>query len=140
MSRLVVDASVAVKMLIDEADSDQATALYRAHDLIAPDLLVSECANILWKKARRGELSASEAQVASRALAGSAIDLRPMRDLTDSATRLALRLDHPAYDCFYLALAAREDCVFVTADERLVRKVEQAGEGPEVRLLSSFAA
>jgi predicted nucleic acid-binding protein len=43
----------------------------------------------------------------------------------EAATRIAIDLDHPAYDCFYLALAVDNDCQFVTADERHLRKLDQ---------------
>ena len=139
MSRLVIDASVAVKLLVDEDGAALATFVYRTFELLAPALLLAECSNILWKKARKGELSNAEAITRSAMLTRTNIVLHPMEPLVEAATREAIRLDHPAYDCFYLALAAAEDCPFVTADERLVRKVEAAGGGPEVRLLSSFA-
>jgi predicted nucleic acid-binding protein len=42
----------------------------------------------------------------------------PMRQLAAAAARLAIELDHPAYDCFYLALALQEQCPVVTADQR----------------------
>lgn len=138
MTRAVIDASVAVKLLVDEDGADQAMIVYRTFELLAPELLLAECANIIWKKTRRGELTAPEAELAAGLLARSAIDLRPMRGLVGAATRLAMALDHAAYDCLYLALAAAEDCPFITADERLVRKIEHAGGGAAVRLLSSF--
>jgi predicted nucleic acid-binding protein len=59
VSALVIDASVAIKWIIDEEGSPAALAL-RKHSLAAPDLLMAECANILWKKSRRGELSTDE--------------------------------------------------------------------------------
>lgn len=43
----------------------------------------------------------------------------------EAATRLAIELGHPAYDCQYLAVAVEKDCRFVTADERLVRKIRR---------------
>lgn len=52
-----------------------------------------------------------------------------MRALMDAATRLALTLDHPAYDCVYLALAEVETCPFVTADEWLLNKVARHPSG-----------
>ena len=94
--------------------------------LVAPDLLVVECANILWKKFQRREMSKEEALLAARLLQGAEIELVPSRSLLEAATRIAIELDHPAYDCLYLALATERDCRFVTADERFVRKV---GEG-----------
>ena len=123
MSSLVVDASVAIKWVIEEEGTAEALAL-RRHKLIAPDLIVSECANILWKKVRRAELSAEEAGIAGRLLANADIDLMPTRSLMNTALEIAILLDHPAYDCLYLALAEQNDTEFVTADSRLVSKAQ----------------
>jgi len=57
VTALIVDASIALKWGVDEVGTPEALALKRTHRLAAPDLLVAECANILWKKVRRGELS-----------------------------------------------------------------------------------
>jgi predicted nucleic acid-binding protein len=56
--------------------------------------------------------------------------LVPSRALLESATRLAIELDHPAYDCLYLALAVENDCRFVTADKRLVNKIRRDKKSP----------
>jgi hypothetical protein len=53
---IVVDASVALKWVIEEDGSDAAEALLLEEPLTGPDLLLVECANVLWTKARRGEL------------------------------------------------------------------------------------
>ena len=74
----MVDASVAIKWFVEEPDSAAAARLLRDH-LSAPDLLVPECANILWKKVACGELSLDEAEVIATALEGAAITLHPMR-------------------------------------------------------------
>ena len=133
----VIDASVAIKWVIDEAGTQQALLL-RRHPLSAPDLLVPECANILWKKVRRNELSRAEAILAARLLERAEIALEPMRRLLEPATRLALALDHPAYDCTYLALAQARSCALVTADERLYRKTLSLGFEPKVLRLAEI--
>ena len=97
---------------------------------MAPDLIVAECANILWKKVQRTELSKDEALIAARLLQSAEIELVPSRALMESATRLAIELDHPAYDCLYLALAVENGCRFVTADERLVNKIRRDKKSP----------
>jgi predicted nucleic acid-binding protein len=122
VSRYVVDASVAVKWVIDEPGAHQALRL-RRHVLSAPELLIAECANIVWKKARLGELTEPEASLAIGLISHSEIELIPMRSLTRRAVELAILLDHSAYDCMYLALAEAADCPFVTADVRLLRKL-----------------
>ena len=123
MNTLVIDASVAIKWVVEEEGTLQALTLRRKAKLLAPELLVAECANILWKKARRNELSREEALLAARLLQTAAIELVPTRSLLAAATRIAIELDHRAYDCLYLALAIENDCRFVTADERFLRKL-----------------
>jgi predicted nucleic acid-binding protein len=122
VSALVIDASVAVKWVIEEEGTTEALAL-RSRALTAPDLLVAECANILWKKVRRCELSEQEAVFAAGLLARADIELMAMRPYLEAAVRIAVALDHPAHDCIYIALAEAEELRFVTADMGLLRKV-----------------
>jgi predicted nucleic acid-binding protein len=128
VSDLVIDASVAVKWIIDEEGTTEALAL-RGRALAAPDLLIAECANILWKKVRHNELSEQEAVFAAGLLARADIELMAMRPYLEAAVRIAVALDHPAYDCIYIALAEAEGLRFVTADMSLLRKIgRQASE------------
>jgi predicted nucleic acid-binding protein len=128
LSLLVVDASVAIKWVVEERGTPEALALRGGAKLIAPDLLVAECANILWKKVRRSQLAVEEASLAARLLQVADIELSPTRPLLEAATRLAIELDHPVYDCLYLALAVANVCPFVTADERLLRRLGEVGD------------
>ncbi|MEM7642169.1 MAG: type II toxin-antitoxin system VapC family toxin [Pseudomonadota bacterium] len=123
----VVDASVAVKWVIGEAGSIAAAGLLDGRALVAPDLILPECANILWKKATRGEIDAQEAGLAADILARMEVELVGHRRLMPDALRLALDLRHPAYDCAYLALALDRGLPMVTADLRLVRTVAAHG-------------
>ena len=129
MKRAVIDASVAIKWLVEERGSAAALSLLDGPELIAPDLLMPECANILWKKVVRAEFSAEEAQLAADLLQRAAIELISVRALMADALQLAVELNHPAYDCTYLALAIAQGCPFVTADERLARVVQARGAG-----------
>ena len=122
MTALVIDASVAIKWVIEEEGTKEALAL-RRRALAAPDLLTAECANILGKKVKRRELSEREAALAAGLLARADIELVAMRPYLETAVRIALALNHPAYDCVYLALAETEGFRFVTADATLVRKI-----------------
>jgi predicted nucleic acid-binding protein len=120
---MVIDASIAVKWVVEEEGTQAALALRRSAKLLAPELLVAECANILWKKVQRDELSKEEALLAARLLQAAEIELLPTRSLLEAATRFAIELEHPAYDCLYLALAIESGCRFVTADQRFLRKL-----------------
>jgi predicted nucleic acid-binding protein len=128
VSALVIDASVAVKWVIEEEGTKEALAL-RDRALAAPDLLIAECANVLWKKVCRNELSEREALFAAGLLARADIELMAMRPYLEAAVRIAVALDHPADDCIYIVLAEAEGLRFVTADMSLLRKIgRQASE------------
>jgi predicted nucleic acid-binding protein len=120
----VVDASVAVKWVIPEVLSAEADRVRDGDDaVLAPDLLLVEVANALWKKTAAKEISPREADTAFDLLRRSGIDLRPTAPLLPRALEVARSLGHPVYDCVYLALAEREGMAFVTADRRLLRRL-----------------
>jgi predicted nucleic acid-binding protein len=77
------------------------------------------------EKIKRYELLKEEALLAARLLPGAEIELLPMRSLFEAATRMSIEIDHPAYDCLYLALAVETECPFVTTDERFLRKLNE---------------
>lgn len=122
--RLVIDASVAVKWVVPEPDSDRAEVLLD-HGMVAPDLLFAECANVLWKKVRRGELTRREADIAAQTLEQADLTLVSTRGYLALATSVAVELDHPAYDAVYLTVAEASELRLVTADDKLVCKVRE---------------
>lgn len=133
---IVVDASVCVKWVLAEPDSDDAEALLD-QELVAPALWIVEAANVLWKRARRGELTADEVKERLGELIQAPITTLSIEDDILAAGELAGRLDHPVYDCLYLAAAIREGCHVVTADRKFVSAVaaDPALQG-SVRVLS----
>ena len=138
----VVDASVAAKWLAPEMESAQAEALLD-DELLAPDLLFAEVGNILWKKQTRGEIDTAAAQLGARWLLQVPLQVHETSSLLADALALALQLQHPAYDCFYLALALRADAPLMTADKRLhgrCMKADAARWRDRVRLLGAAPA
>ena len=135
----VVDASVAVKWVIGEAGSEHAVALKGAR-LYAPDLWVAECANVLWKKAARNEISADEAEAAAMALEAAEVELVATRPLLARAVGLASTLGHAAHDCLYLLAAADLGVPLITADARLVALARKKDVPAPVLALDGFAA
>jgi predicted nucleic acid-binding protein len=117
---LVVDASIAVKWVLAEPDSDRARALILRGDLAAPDLLRLEVANTLWKHARRGAISQQTARRGWMIFNAVPVWLEQASGLADAALRLAIRHDVTVYDGTYLALASLLGCPVVTADSRLL--------------------
>ncbi|MGA2326981.1 MAG: type II toxin-antitoxin system VapC family toxin [Bryobacteraceae bacterium] len=134
----VVDASVAIKWVVEEEGSDRARLLASAK-LEAPDLLPIECANILWRKVRLGDLRGEGAAERLALLLRSPVTLIGSRELLDAALRLSLDLGHPVCDCVYLALAIRDGIPLLTADRRLSNAVRKRKKvASHIRLLAEI--
>jgi predicted nucleic acid-binding protein len=114
----VVDASVALKWVCEEAGSDRAASLLDGRPLAAPALWLVEAANALWRRVQRGELTTIEAEERIAALATAPVRALEMQDLIPQALKLACDLGHPVYDCLYLAAADLVQGQVMTADRR----------------------
>ena len=139
MSRLVVDASIALKWFFDEGDRAEARSLLTSGaDLLSPALVQAEVANALWKKRRTGAVTVEDAIDICAQLPGFFQRLLPVEPLLPFAVELSFRLDHAIYDCIYLGLARELDCPFLTADSRLARKAAGEKDLPPILSLSSW--
>ena len=124
---VVVDASLVVKWLVEEDDSDKAHAALQswvARDVtrIAPHLMPFEVANALHRRVLRGELNAGDGIRMMARLLASRLELHQPPDLHVRALQLASQLKQSAaYDAHYLALAESVGCELWTADERFYR-------------------
>jgi predicted nucleic acid-binding protein len=127
MSRQVVDASVVIKWFVEETEANHARKLLGdRYELLAPDLLGPESGNILWKKVRRGELTADEARLICAALGKQPILISPSGLVLESALEIALDTGRTVYDGCYLALAMLTACQLVTADRRLFNSLQDS--------------
>lgn len=133
----VIDASVAAKWFLKEHDWEAAEALLGSStELIAPELVIAEVLNIYWKQIRAGRKPALSIEDVVKLLTVSFAGFTPVRELALRAAEISLKLDHPIYDAFYIALAERETCAVITADTRLLRKVHRTPYAKFVRPLS----
>jgi len=137
----VVDASLVVKWVLDEEDSDEARALREHWSSIgiqpaAPRLLIYEFADILRANVRRGQTTIEGAREALTELIAYDIEIIDMASIHARAIRLATQLSQGAvYDSHYLALAEHLDCEFWTADLAFARAATRITE--RVRVLAS---
>ena len=125
----VVDASVGIKLVLTEALSSQAHALFDhlARDPAArfyvPDLFDIECANILWKHIQRSRYPIADAQLNLATLSALALQRLSVSTLATDALAVAASHGISAYDACYVAAAQRLGVPLITADSRLVAKL-----------------
>lgn len=133
MSLYVVDANVVAKWFVPERLSDEAARLLDdRHELVSPDLLWPELGNVLWKKARAGQLTGREAARIVQALDEFPLTVFPSRLVLQGALEIAFGTGRSVYDGVYVALAVALECPLVTADERLVTALAGGPLAPHV--------
>jgi predicted nucleic acid-binding protein len=131
---IVVDASVALKWVLAEPDSEAAAAL-RNEELIAPALWLAEAANALWRRAQRGEITAGEAVGWLAELQSAPVAALPIEPHLNRALEIGNEIGHPINDCLYLTVALQHRTRVVTADPRFASAVNSSRFSGTVRLL-----
>ena len=127
--KYVLDSSVGFKWVVVEALTDKARLLRddycnAVHDLISPDVLPIEIAHGLTKAERQGRIAPPQGGVLWMDVMKSAPILVPTIPLIPRAYEIASAARIGIYDCVYVALAEREKCELVTADDKLVNNLQ----------------
>jgi predicted nucleic acid-binding protein len=130
----VVDASVGFKWLVPEQDSDKALALQASEELHAPELFQIEITNVLHVCTIKGRIVDTQALL--NALMLQLPNLHDSAPLLPRALEIATQARRSVYDSLYIALAEREGCELVTADQKLYNSVKS--QFPFVVELSSL--
>lgn len=140
---IVVDASLAVKWLLWEADTRQALRfLFKpGRTLGAPDLIFVEVARAIVRRAneRKGiEEDAIEALRKWTTRWGEHV-IKPHRVTQNRlfrAGQLAINLGHPLSDCVYLVLAMEFSCEMATCDAKF--RDRAIAVYPKIKLLDEY--
>ena len=126
----VVDSSVFVKWLVPEAQSERATGFVerlnrREVEAVSPHLVSAEVGHALRSHFLAGDLTREECLSAVDDFAALALAVAPSISLVQDAARLALDNTGSLYDALFVALALRERCPVLTADERMMRAYQR---------------
>jgi predicted nucleic acid-binding protein len=138
---LLVDTSVAVKWVIPEdgrrLEAGTAEALdLLPHALTAPDCMLAEFANALFKKVRREEIAEEQAR-ASVAILPDIVTFFPSIPLVEPALQLSFEIGHPVHDCIFLAAALQLGIPLVTADRKFHANCLKSGASYPLQLLGA---
>jgi len=126
--KYVIDTSVDIKTYVQEQDSTKAIRLRNEyhqglHDLIAPDIFPTEMCNVLMILERSGKIKPGDAELFFRQFLCEVPPLIAAVPLLPRALEIAKQFRQTVYDCLYIALAEREGCELVSADDKLVKAV-----------------
>ncbi len=127
--KYVLDSNVAFKLVLRERDSDKARQLridyqQQIHELLAPDVFPIEVAHALARSERRGIITPAQGPIFLADFLSSQPQLYPYIPLLWRAYAISSQARIGVYDCLYVALAEREGCELLTADDRLVRALQ----------------
>lgn len=125
---LVVDASVALKWVLQEPDSHLAQALAETDEtLLVPDFWLNEACNVLWLQVRKRIFTPNEAREGLTLLRALVEPTSTGEmDLHDIALEIGMAVDHSTYDTLYLAFAiAMGARAVVVADGPFVRDMQR---------------
>lgn len=126
---VVIDASVCLKWLFTEEDSPQALSILKDCEakkviLLAPLLWEYEIVNALATAVARKKIAFSTSLKFLKFFFKSKPQLISIADEYKTCLTLAKKYQLSAYDSSYLTLAKAAKTILVSADAKLVRKVE----------------
>jgi predicted nucleic acid-binding protein len=129
-SFLVLDASIAVKLVLPEPYSEEAQELvfgseFAQYLIIAPLIVVTEVTAAITKAVRSRAISPASARAAYSEwndMIEGVFGEETLLDNLDDAFEMSLRLHHALHDCLYLALAQSRNATLATCDAILAEK------------------
>jgi predicted nucleic acid-binding protein len=110
------------------------------YTIIAPDFVILETLNVIWRQFRRKEPTHAQASETESQLADYFDKLVPSSTLSVRALNIAIELDHSAYDCAYLACALTEGGPMISADDVFLEKADRAGYSSSILRLEQVAS
>jgi predicted nucleic acid-binding protein len=127
--KYVLDASVSLRWVLPSALSPKALKLrdeyqQNVHELIAPSIYPGEIANALTKAERQKLIHVGEARGFILSVLCTLPALYSYDTLLLRATDISSQTRGGFYDCLYVALAERERCEMVTADQKLLNNLQ----------------
>lgn len=132
---IAVDSSIALQWVLPEEGAAAALALLGRPDLIAPDIILVETANVLAKKVRADDISLDAARE-GLGIIRDAVAIISSVELATDALQLSVDLVHPAYDCCFFACAVASDASFATRDQPFVDRLVARGYGSRLHFVA----
>jgi predicted nucleic acid-binding protein len=125
----VLDSSVGFKWVVAEADTDKALRLrddFRNGlvELLAPDVFPVEIGHGLTRAERQNRITPAQGATYLADMFTLLPQLHFSLALLPRAYEISSQMRIGIYDCLYVALAEREECELITADDRLFKNLQ----------------
>ena len=139
--KYVLDSCVGFKWALIEVDTFKARRLrddYRngIHQLLAPDIFIVEIAHSLTRAERQQRITPAQGAQALFDVMQTLPQLVASLPLLVRAYAISSQARIGLYDCLYVALAERERCPLISADDKLLRNLQS--QFPFLVPLASF--
>jgi predicted nucleic acid-binding protein len=127
--KYVLDANVALKWVLSEPEADKALRV-RAEfeaaqlELIVPDVFPVEVAHALTRAERRRLIQVGDASFLLADITSTLIPMHDCRVILQRAVTISSQMRCGVYDCLYVALAEQENCEVLTADDKMVKRLQ----------------
>jgi len=119
---VLLDPSAAIDIVLKKGNYNLfAEKIETADTVIAPELYISEIANVSWKYHKRAGFSHEEAITLAEDGILLVDTIIPVIDLWKEVLRESMINDHPVYDLLYVIAARRNDALVLTKDKRIKR-------------------
>ncbi len=122
----IIDASVLASYLVRDEFFDEAKKIFYTGEIIAPDLIIPESMNVVWKHVylyRRISIDEAVELIKIMKDIVGYIELINSIEVIDKALELAVELGITIYDSVYLATAIYREDLLNTFDEKFKDKV-----------------
>ena len=125
---VVLDASAAIEVVLQRDFASQiAEVILKADWVIAPNLYISEVANVFWKYQKLAHHPYEECEKNIDQAIALPDEFITEIDLYREAFNVACMLSHPVYDMMYLVLARRHSAILLTKDKKLSAAAKKSG-------------
>ena len=137
----VLDSNVALKWVLPEIDSHKSMQvrddfLADLHEILAPDVFLGEVGPSLTRLERRKLIQPPDRARKFSDILAALPALYSSLPVSTRAYEISSQTRHGFYDCLDVALAEREQCELVAADQRLINNLARAF--PFIKSLASL--
>ncbi len=122
---MVIDTNVAISILVE--DRMIRTDLLENQYIVAPFFMQMEILNVLRKYHFMRNIPMEDVDKIYHDFIDIVDEFIPDEEILESARKISFTLNHPIYDCLFLALAQQKNAPFVSFDRRLLDKADQVG-------------